>query len=510
MDKIVNNKRIAKNTILLYFRTLLIMAITLYTSRVVLDVLGIRDYGIYNVVGGVVAMFSLLSGSLSHAISRFITYEIGKGNLKQLSDIFCTSVNVQIGLALLVMLLGGVIGGWFLNTHMNIPQDRMAAANWVLYCSLVMFGINLISIPYNACIIAHERMTAFAYVSILEASLKLLICYLICISVFDKLISYSLLLVFVALAIRLVYGRYCTRNFKECHYHFVHDFSLLRRMGSFAGWNFLTSACWLFNTQGVNILINTFFGVTLNAARGVATQVDSAIQQLVNNFSTSINPQITKSYASGNIKDMFVLICRGAKFSCFLLLLFAIPVLYEAEYILDLWLKDVPSHAVAFLRLSIIGSMINMLGSTGQTGCMATGNIKRYTICISGIGFLVFPMTWGAYKLGFPVETTYVIFILVYICVNIMRLHVMKGLLSFPPKMFVREVVLRIVFVILITLIPPAIVANFMEESFLRLSVTTAVSLAFTLSAIYVVGLSQNEKMAINRKVKEVYKRIKQ
>ena len=233
--KYSNNNRIARNTLLLYFRTLLIMTITLYTSRVILNTLGVEDYGIYNVVGGVVAMFSLLSGSLSNAISRFITFELGKGDIKRLNIIFSTSINIQIGLSVLVILLGILVGGWFLNFRMNIPEDRLAASNWVLYCSLLMFCINLISLPYNACIIAHERMKAFAYVSILDAFLRLLVCYLIIISPFDKLISYAVLLVVVALIIRFVYGFYCNKHFEECKYHFIYDPFLLKQIDKSVG-----------------------------------------------------------------------------------------------------------------------------------------------------------------------------------------------------------------------------------------------------------------------------------
>ena len=494
-----NNKRIAKNTLLLYFRTLLIMAITLYTSRVILNALGVEDYGIYNVVGGVVAMFSLLSGSLSNAISRFITFELGRGDIRRLSVIFSTSVNIQLGLSLLIMVLGAVVGGWFLNTQMNIPEGR-TAANWVLYCSLLMFCVNLVSIPYNASIIAHERMAAFAYVSILEASLKLLICYLIVISPFDKLISYAILLVVVALVIRLVYGVYCNRHFEECRYRPVHDRSLLKQMGSFAGWQFLTNCCWMFNTQGVNILINIFFGVALNAARGVATQVDGSIQQFVNNFMTAVNPQITKDYAAGKLKEMFTLVCRGAKFSYFLLMLFAIPVMLETEYVLTLWLKTVPDHTVTFLRLTIIGSMLNMLGGTGLTACMATGNIKRYSIWISSVGVLVFPLTWVAFKCGLPVESTYIVFIMVYIGVNIVRLYIMKGLLHFPPVLFVRKVVVPIVIVTPVAVILPFIVANSFEQSFWRLCLTVVVSLISSSAAIFLIGLTGGERKAVVKK----------
>ena len=503
-----SNKRIAKNTLLLYFRTLFIMTITLYTSRVILSALGVEDYGIYNVVGGVVAMFSLISGSLSNAISRFITFELGRGDIKRLCVIFSTSVNIQLGLSFLIMILGAVVGGWFLNTQMNIPDDRMEAANWVLYCSLLMFCINLVSLPYNACIIAHERMTAFAYVSILEASLKLLICYLIVVSPFDKLISYSILLVVVALMVRLVYGIYCRRQFEECRYHPIYDRSLLRQMGGFAGWQFLTNSCWMFNTQGVNILINVFFGVTLNAARGIAVQVDGAIQQFVNNFMTAVNPQITKDYAAGKIKEMFILVCRGAKFSYFLLMLFAIPIMFETGYLLKLWLKIVPDHTVVFLRLTIIGSMLNMLGGTGLTACMATGNIKRYSIWISTVGVLVFPLTWIAFRCGLPVESTYIVFILVYIGINVVRLYLMKGLLHFPPVLFVRKVVIPMLLVTPVAAVFPFIVTYMLEESFWRLCLTVVVSLVSSSAVIFFVGLTEKERKTVTRKGSEFIRKL--
>lgn len=507
-DTSANNKRIAKNTLLLYVRTLFIMAITLYTSRVILNALGVEDYGIYNVVGGVVAMFSLISGSLSNAISRFITFELGRGNIKRLGIIFSTSVNIQLGLSLLILILGAVIGGWFLNTHINIPEGRMTAANWVLYCSLLMFCINLISIPYNACIIAHEHMAAFAYVSILEASLKLLICYLIVVSPVDKLISYAILLVIVALIIRFVYGIYCNRHFEECHYRLIYDRTLLRQMGSFAGWQFLANGCWLFNTQGVNILINMFFGVALNAARGIATQVDGAIQQFVNNFMTAVNPQITKNYAAGRIKEMFILVCRGAKFSYFLLMLFAIPVMLETEYVLTLWLKNVPDYTVVFLRLTIIGSMLNMLGGTGLTACMATGSIKLYSIWITSVGILVFPLTWIAFKCGLPVESTYIIFIIVYIGVTIVRLYIMKGLLHFPPILFVRKVVVPMLIVTPIAIILPYLVVNLLTPSFWRLCITIVASLISSSVTIFFIGLTGSERNVVAEKAKDICKKF--
>jgi O-antigen/teichoic acid export membrane protein len=503
IDVSQNNKRIAKNTLLLYFRTFFIMAISLYTSRVVLNILGVENYGIYNVVGGVVAMFSVVSGALTSSISRFLTFELGKDNGEKLKRIFSTSVNIQIGISFLILLIAEPIGGWFLNTHMNIPFERIVAANWVFQCSLITFCINLISVPYNACIVAHERMSAFAYISILEATLKLLIVYLLALSSVDKLITYAVLLVCVAIVIRITYGLYCSRHFSESRYCFIYDRSILKEMVGFAGWNFFTNSIFIFNTQGVNILINLFFGVTLNAARGIATQVDAAIMQFVNNFTMALNPQIIKNYAQGNKEEMFKLVCRGAKFSYYLLLFFSLPIIFETKYILTLWLKIVPEHSVIFLRLTIIGSMINMLGNTGYIACMATGTIKRYVLWITPIGCLVFPLTWIAFELGFPVESTYIIFMIVYMFVETVRLWLMKKMLNFPPLMFIREVIIKLVITTSIAIIFPLVIINIMDSSFFRVVVSIIVGFVSVIGSIYFFGLTKHEQLIISQKMKK-------
>ena len=451
MSEFTNNKRIAKNTLFLYFRTLVILVVSLFTSRVILNVLGVEDYGTYNVVGGIVAMFHAVSGALSSAISRFITFELGKGNKNRLSLIFSSSVNIQFGISLIVLLIGEIVGVWFLNYKMNIPVERIPAANWVLQCSLLTFCINLVSVPYNACIIAHEKMKAFAYVSILDALLKLSVCYLIMVSPWDKLISYAVLLLCVSIIIRMTYGIYCHRNFEESHYKLVYDREVLKEMTGFAGWNFFTNSAYVFNTQGVNLLINLFFGVSVNAARGIATQVDHAVMQLVNSFTTALNPQITKNYAAGDMDAMFQLVCRGAKFSYMLLFLFALPIMVETEYVLTIWLKIVPDHAVNFVRLAIIASLVHVIGKTGYTAAMATGKIRRYVLWVTTVGCMVFPFTWLAFEFGAPSEATYIVFIVVYFVVEVVRLWVMKGLLDFPISMFMREVVLKVLLVTIVS-----------------------------------------------------------
>ena len=502
-----NNKRIAKNTLFLYFRTIIIMLVSLYTSRIILNVLGVQDYGIYNVVGGIVAMFSVISGALSSAISRFITFELGKGkeNFERLNNIFSTSVNIQFGISIIVLLIGEVVGLWFLNYKMNIPAERVEAANWVLQCSLLSFCINLISVPYNACIIAHEKMKAFAYVSILEALLKLGVCFLIMISPIDKLISFSSLLVGVSICIRSTYTIYCHKHFEESHYQLVFDKAVLKEMTGFAGWNFFTHGSYIFNTQGVNILMNLFFGVTLNAARGISTQVDHAIMQLVNNFTTALNPQITKNYAAGNINEMFTLICRGAKFAYFLMFVFALPVLVETDYILTIWLKIIPPHAVNFGRLTIIALMVNIIGKTGYTAVMATGNIRSYVIWITSIGCLVFPLSWVAFKFGAPPEATYIIYIIVYFLVEVIRLWLMREILQFPILLFVKEVLVKISVVTILSVIIPLVFTVLIEPSLIRTICSIILCLLSAASSIYLFGLTTNERSLI---VETIVKKI--
>lgn len=506
-NNFANNKRIAKNTLFLYFRTLVILAVSLYTSRVILNVLGVEDYGIYNVVGGVVAMFHAISGALSSAISRFITFELGKGDRQRLTLVFSSSVNIQIGISLIVLLIGEIIGVWFLNYQMNIPSERLYAANWVLQCSLFTFCVNLISVPYNACIIAHEKMDAFAYISILEVFLKLGVCYLIMVSPWDKLISYAILLVFVSLIIRLTYGSYSHRHFEESHFKFVYDHTLLKEMAGFAGWNFFTNSAYIFNTQGVNILINLFFGVTVNAARGIATQVDHAVMQLVNSFTTALNPQITKNYAAGNMDAMFLLVCRGAKFSYMLLLFFALPVMLETEYILTIWLKIVPDHAINFVRLAIIASLVHVIGKTGYTASMATGNIRRYVLWVTSVGCLVFPLTWIVFELGAPSEATYIVFVIVYIGVEVVRLWIMKGLLNFPVTMFVQEVVVRVLIVTMSSLPLPLFFILQLPPSFYRVALSVLLALLSVGFSIYCFGLTQGERKLVRE---FVVKRVRQ
>jgi len=501
---ISNNKRIAKNTLVLYVRMLFLMLVSLYTSRVVLNALGVEDYGIYNVVGGIVTMFTILSGSLSAAISRFITFELGTGDKDKLKKIFSSSITIQVGLALVIAVLAESVGLWFLNEKMVIPDGRLAAANWCFQFSIITFGISLINVPYHAAIIAHERMSAFAYMSILEAMGKLTIAWCISINPIDRLVFYGLMLAILSCVIRLIYAWYCKKNFEECTYHFIYDPSLLKRMFAFAGWNFLGSGSAHLMNQGVNLLSNVYFGVTVNAARGIAVQVDHAVMQFVTNFTTAINPQITKSYAAGQKEYMFSLIFRGAKFSYFLLLIFAIPIICETPAILRLWLKIVPDHAVNFVRLAVFISMIMVLSRTMVTAMLATGDIKKYQIIVGGLGMLVFPMAWIFFALGLPPEMAYVSIIIIFIGQWICRLYLLRGMIGMSIRQYFQKVMTKVLLTTILAFPLPLIIHRAFHESILRLIILSVFSFLLTTAIIYYCGLDKGERQFIQSQLKNI------
>lgn len=435
-----NSRRIARNTLLLYFRMFLLMLIGLFTSRVVLRTLGIDDYGVYNVVGGVVTVFTFLTTSLSAAISRYLATHMDEDDPVRLRRIFSTGIIIQLGLALLLVVLVETAGAWWLGHRLDIPDGRMEAARWVLHCSLGVLVVSLLSVPYNATIIAHERMSAFAVISLGEALLKLGVALLLYISPADKLVSYAVLMLAVAVLVRLAYGFYCRRHFAESRGPLAWDGALVREMTAFAGWSFFGSSAYVFNTQGVNQVTNLFFGVTVNAARGVALQVENIVKQFVSNFLTAVNPQITKSWAAGERAYCFELVRKGAKYSWLVIMIFLIPVMGEAEWLLDLWLgpDKVPPHAADFLRLTLVGLLVDLVGNPLLTLVQATGKVKHYYLVTGLTSYLGLPLVWLAFKLGAGPAVAYVIFIAVYLAVLVQRIVFAQRLAAFPVRPFLR------------------------------------------------------------------------
>ena len=499
-----NNKRIAKNTLLLYFRMLFMMVVSLYTSRVILNALGVEDFGIYNVVGGVVAMFSVLSGSLSAAISRFITYELGRGDQSKLNRIFSASVTIQLLLSLIVVALIESVGVWFLNAKMTIPLERMTAANWVLQFSIITFVIGLVSVPYNAAIIAHEKMSAFAYISILEAVGKLAIAFLIIWSPIDKLIYYAIFMCIVAIIIRFAYGHYCTKHFSECKYHFYWDKELLKNMFGFAGWNFIGASSAVLRDQGGNILINLFYGPSVNAARGIAIQVNHAITGFVQNFMTALNPQITKSYASGERKYMMTLIFQGARLSFYMLLMLSLPVLINTHYILVIWLKLVPEHAVLFVQLILIFAMSESISNPLITAMLATGKIRNYQIVVGGLQMMNLPISYICLRLGCMPESVLIVAIVISQCCLVARLYMLRKMIGLSSIQYMKKVYFNVIVVALLALVVPSLLSKYMEESFFSFVLLSLTAIVCTIIVEFYVGCNGKEREFVVHKVKNL------
>lgn len=493
-----NNKRIAKNTLFLYFRTIFVMAVGLYTSRVVLQVLGVEDYGIYNVVGGFVSLFSLLSGSLTVASQRFLAFELGKEK-SDVSRVFSSTVTIHIILALILFLLLEIGGLFLLNYKINIPSDRIQAANWVFHCSVITFCINIVSVPYNAAIVAYERMSAFAYVSIFEVVAKLLAVFALYKLKFDSLVLYAVFMMLIALLLRLMYGWYCHVCFKECRYKFMMDKQILKTMLSFSGWNFIGSSASVLNNQGINILTNLFFGVTINAARGVAAQVDNAINTFVNNFMMALNPQIIKSYASKNYDYLNKMIITGTKAAFFLFGIICLPIFVNTEYILKLWLSNVPDYSALFVRLGIIFMLCQNFSQCLYTAMLATGDIKKYQIVVGGLSLLAFPIAWIFFKMGLGAAWGYGAMIIFSIVCLIARLFLLQDMIpGFRAKNFVKNAILPIVLTTIFVVVSSWIIHSYVAEINLFSFILESV-LYFIVSiiSIYFIGLSSFERKSL-------------
>lgn len=485
-----------------------VMIVSLYTSRVVLKALGVEDYGIYNVVGGVVAMFTMLSGSLSSAISRFITFELGRGDEEKLSKVFSSSISIQIAIAAILVLLGETIGVLFLNTYMVIPPERMYAANWVLQFSIATFVINLLSVPYNAAIIAHENMNIYAYVSIFECIAKLLIAYLVTVTPFDKLIVYSALLFALSLITRFIYGYHCQKNYTECKFRFIWDSNLLKSMFSFAGWNFIGASSHVLRTQGCNILINLFHGAAVNAACGIATQLNAAVHSFVGNFMTALNPQITKSYANNQSQRLFTLLFQGARLSYFLLLILSLPIIVNANYVIELWLNVVPAHTTLFVRLILILALSESISTPLITAILATGKIRNYQIIVGGIQLMNVPISYILIKLGYIPESVTIVAIILSQCCLIARLILLRKMINLDAKEFIHRVYFNIFLVSICAIIVPIILKISLEENLTTFLFNSLICVINTAFIIFYVGCKSKERVMIANKFRAIKSKI--
>lgn len=489
-----NTKRIAKNTLMLYIRMFFMMLLGLFTSRIVLEALGENDFGIYNVVGGVVAMFTVISGTLTTAVTRFITFEMGKGRSAQLGKVYSTAVNIQILLAVLVVILAEPIGLWFIDNKMTIDPVRIPAARMVMHFSLLSFVINLMSVPQMASITAHEQMSAYAYIGILDGTLRFVVALLISHAASDRLVFYAAMMAAVVLIIRICYGVYCRIHFPECRYRPVFDKPLIKEMFSFAGWNFIGVSSGVLRDQGGNILVNIFSGPSVNAARGVAVQLNGAIQSFVTNFMTAVNPQITKSYASGDHEYMFSLMRKASRMSFYLLFILALPVLFNTEYVMGLWLKEVPAHSVLFVQLFLVFTLSECISQPLITAMFATGDIRNYQIIVGGLQLLNLPVSYVLLKLGAMPEVTVLVAIVISQVCLAARLFMLEKMIGLSVRDFIIRVYLNVVAVASAALILPLATSLFAPADFCGFVIKASAALLSAGLSILYVGCSKRER----------------
>lgn len=497
----INNSRIAKNTIFLYFRMILLMAVSLYTSRIVLSTLGIDDYGIYNVVGGFIGMLAFLNGAMGGCTQRFITIALGKGDEDELKKVFSTCVITHGMIAFFVFVLAETIGLWFVLEKLVIPEGRMTAAMVVYQCSIVSSMVMIMSFPYNADIIAHEKMSAFAYISIFEAFANLGIVFVLGIGKIDKLILYAILLMIVKVLVISIYRIYCKRHFAESAFRWLFEKNLLKEMLSFTGWNLWGGLAGTLMGQGINILLNLFFGPAVNAARGVAVQVQSAIQLFATNFQTALNPQIMKTYAAGELSDMHRLLFRSVKFTFMLLLCLILPVTMDIDYILKLWLKEIPEFTNVFVRIMLGISIVDAISNPFMTASAATGRVKVYQSVVGSILLSIVPIAYIALKLGGAPYMVFIVHLCVVLVAFVVRLFIIRKMIDLSIYNYVRKAIIPCVYVAVpsvgLSMIFKTILPNNFWGAFgvAVLSATTVILFSF------VVGLTVNERRFILSKL---------
>lgn len=499
-----SDERIAKNTIFLYIRTFVTMVVTLYTSRVVLKYLGVEDYGVYNVVGGVVAMMGILNNAMSSASQRFFAYELGRGNLQRLKETFNACLIVYIGVCVLLVIVAETIGLWFLHTKLNIPEERTYAANWVYQFSIVASVVSLLSNPYNAAIIAHERMKIYAYVSILEALLKLVIVFLLPLIPVDRLVTYAFLVLVCQVLIRIIYQVYCSKNFQECSFGRVNDCAIFKHVLSFSGWNLYGSFAVLMKTQGLNILLNMFFSPVVNASRGIANQVNAAVTQFFSSFYSAIRPQIIKSYAKEDYDNSVRLVIKSSIFSFYLMLVVCLPLLLETSSVIYFWLGQIPENVVCFTKLMILITVVDSMAHPLMTLVQASAKLKLYQIIVSSLILLNIPISYLFLLQGFSPNIVFIVSLSISVVCFFVRIFYVASFMEFPCWSYIKNVFFKALFIAGISAALPLIVkfqiSNWENDilRFLLVVITAFFSASFV---VWKIGMSKEERSFIKKMV---------
>lgn len=489
-----NSKRIIKNTAFLYVRMLFLMLITLFTSRVLLDKLGIEDFGIYNVVGSLTAMFMYFRFSLANATQRFLNIELGKENHKGAQDVFCQHLILYAAFSLIVIIIGETAGLWILLNKLVIPADRLHAALWVYQFTLFSLCATLVGVVYSSEVIAHEDMKAFSYIGVFEGVAKLAIAYAISISPFDRLIVYGFMLMALTVIVQAFYVFYCIKHYKECRLRFIWDKTLIKGTSSVLGWNTVGTTIYAINDSGMSILLNMFFGLAVNAARAVSSQVNMAITSFASNFFISVRPQIVKSYASGDNEYLLKLFYNSSRFSFFLLWIFCLPLSFSIDSVLHLWLKEVPEYTDIFTVWIMAYSLVNVLSNPVGAVALASGKLKRYISIGSGMFLLVFPIAYIAFKSGCPPVSVFIILFVIQLCDLIVILHIIRRHISYRPSDYITKVVKPIFFVVSFSLATVYGIHRALPETLSLMPLFVILSMLVVALCVWITGISNTER----------------
>lgn len=492
------NRTIAKNSIALYLRMLLVMLVGLYTSRVVLKTLGVEDYGVYNVVGGFVAMLAFLNKVFVDATQRFLSFILGENDIEKLRSVFSTSLTVHVLIAVVIILIGETVGLWFVNNKLVIPSERLTAANWVYQCSLLSLIVTIICVPYRAIVVAHEKMYIYAYFGIIEAILKLVIVYLLLVSDIDKLILYGILHLCVSLIVPIWNWAYCQKRFIECVFKLHINVQMFREMMSFSIWTMIGSLGFSFKDQFLNIIMNLFLGPTINAARGITTQVNGIVMNFAENFTTAVSPQITKQYASGDTNRSRHLVKTGARFSFLLMLLIVIPIIVHVDYILDFWLGDVPDYTSLFVSITLIASLYYSCSKPLTIALMAIGDIKWFQIGVSIIMLTELPIAYLLLKHGYPPQYALMPSVVTNILGVLFRFYLLKKK-DFVLQGFVSEVLVKCTLLMIASYLLCIFIKKFLMADVLGILISLFLSVVITMHVIYFVGTTQGERQVIRK-----------
>ena len=495
MSNTVNNKRIARNTLALYIRMLVLMVVSFYTTRVTLQILGVEDFGVYNLIAGIVALFQFVYSVLETSIQRFLNYEIGKNDKEKVNNVFCTSITIMLILCVIVFVIGELVG-WAILPQLQIPEERRNVASIVYHISIIQFCLGLMRCPYNSIIIAYERMNFYAYLSILEALLRLLVVFLLCVIPFDKLIFYSFSQCSVLLLVLVCYRFYCNRTFDTTKFRIPNNRDTFKSLLSFSGWSLFGSVANLSVTQGTNIILNLFGGVIITAATGIASQFSAAINLFVTNFQVAFRPQVVKLYSAQKYNELNELIIRATKITSFLFLILVIPLFFLIPKILHIWLGDYPQYTSRFCELKILMLLVSSLQAPLWMYVQASGRIRTYQIVVSLINIINLPLGFLVLWLGYDYSSIFIVEIIIYIIMYIFRVLYVKLSYKFPISSYLKETLLPIIVIFMVSIFVTYF-TYLHTTGIVQILLTLIVGIIVCLLMIWNIGLSLSEKTMI-------------